>query len=62
MYVRCGTPSWVACVTDIRKGRGRARDRPPPPALSPSRAQICPSSSPFNTCLASYELGEVARL
>ena len=53
----------VAYVAGVRKGRGRelirARDRAREegggePFLSPSRAQIPPSPSPFNACHAGY--------
>ena len=48
----------VACVAGVRKGRGRELGRETAregggrrvPFLSPSRAQIPPSPSPFNAC------------
>ena len=57
----------VACVAGVRKGRGRElggetaregggrrEEGGGEPFLSPSRAQIPPSPSPFNACHAGY--------
>ena len=60
-FLKWGLLVVLACVAGVRKGRGRELGRETTseggrevPVLSPSRAQILPSTSPFNACQAGY--------